>query len=132
MSMFLTVLALLFLLCGVLFLTGAVVGLLRFRDPLQRMHAATKAGTTGAIFTVLGALCALQDPTALVIGLLTVLFLLVTVPVAGHVLGRGIYVSGAGFVGQEGRNALEGVLDRAAADSLNSDGGNSKRRESSA
>ena len=114
MNTVLTVLALVFLLCGIVFLTGGVVGLLRFRDPLQRMHAATKAGATGAIFTVLGAACALQDPAAWVIGLLTVIFLLITVPVAGHVLGRGIYVSGTRFVGQEGRNALEGVLERAA------------------
>ena len=132
MSQLLTALALVFLLAGLVFLTGAVTGLLRFGDPLQRMHAATKAGATDAIFTVLGAVCALQDGTALVIGLLTVLFLLVTVPVAGHVLGRGIYVSGAGFVGQQGRNALEGVLERAAEDESNSDGDDSNNRESSA
>ena len=114
MSAVLTFLALLFLLIGLLFLTGAVLGLLRFQDPLQRMHAATKAGATGAMFTVLGAVCALQDATALIIGLLTILFLLFTVPLAGHVLGRGIYVSGAQFEGQDKRDALQGVLERAA------------------
>ena len=43
--------ALLFKLVGVVFIFGAALGLIRFRDPFQRMHAATKAGTVGAIFT---------------------------------------------------------------------------------
>lgn len=132
MSGLLTLLALIFLLSGLTFLTGATVGLLRFRDPLQRMHAATKAGATGAMFTVLGAVCALQDATTTVIGLLAILCLLITVPVAGHVLGRGIYVSGAGFVGQDDRDALAGILERAVAHSSNSDGDDSDSGQTSA
>ncbi len=111
MSVILGILALVLLCAGVLFLSAAVIGLLRFRDPLQRMHASTKAGTLGAILTVLGAICVLQDTTSLVVGLLTVLCLLLTVPVAGHVLGRAIYSSGAWF---EGEDALQGVLERQA------------------
>lgn len=36
-------------LVGVAFIFAAALGLIRFRDPFQRMHAATKAGTVGAI-----------------------------------------------------------------------------------
>lgn len=109
MSVLLELLALLLLLAGVVFLTAAVVGLLRFRDPLQRMHASTKAGTLGAMLTVLGAVLVLQDGTSVLVGLLTIVCLLLTVPVAGHVLGRAIYASGAWF---EGEDALQGILER--------------------
>lgn len=132
MSGLMEVLALLSLLSGLVFLAGAVTGLLRFSDPLQRMHAATKAGATGAMFTVLGAIFALQDGTTTVIGLLVILCLLITVPVAGHVLGRGIYVSGARFEGQEGRDELQGILKRAAEVSVNKVGDDSQNFENSA
>lgn len=133
MSGLMTVLALVSLVCGLVFLAGAITGLLRFSDPLQRMHAATKAGAAGAMFTVLGAMFALQDATATVIGLLAILFLLITVPVAGHVLGRGIYISGAGFEGQVDRDELQGILERhATQDAVNKVGDDSQYGKSSA
>lgn len=132
MNVVMTVLAILTLLCGLLFLGGAVIGLLRFTDPLQRMHAATKAGATGAMFTVLSAMFTLQDLTATIIGSMTILFLLITVPLAGHVLGRGIYVSGARFEGQDGRDALQGILERAAEPVGDLGGDDSHPAESSA
>ena len=112
MSLLLDILALGCLAFGLLFLTGAVVGVLRFHDPLQRMHASTKAGTLGAMFTVLGSILALRDPTALFIGVATLVFLVLTVPVAGHILGRAIYMSGAHFEGENLRDALAGHLER--------------------
>lgn len=99
-------------LVGVAFLFTAAIGMLRFRDVLQRMHAATKAGTVGAGLIVLGTVLALNTGTAITIGALTVVFLLLTVPVSGHLLGRASYVSGAPLVGIEGKDALQGVLPR--------------------
>ena len=87
-------------------------GLLRFRDPFQRMHAATKAGTVGAIFTVLGTMCSLQSVGPTLIGLFIIAFLLLTVPVAGHLLGRATYMSGGSIDGLDGEDALHGVLER--------------------
>jgi monovalent cation/proton antiporter MnhG/PhaG subunit len=48
------ILALAIKLVGVGFLIVATVGLLRFDDPFQRMHAATKAGTLGAGLVLIG------------------------------------------------------------------------------
>lgn len=96
---------------GFLFLVAASLGVLRFKDPLQRMHAATKAGTIGAGLTVGGVALASGDSTAMLIAGLTVLFLIFTVPVAGHVLGRAIYFSDAPLLGLKGRDAL-GRLNR--------------------
>lgn len=97
---------------GVMFLFAAALGVLRFRDPLQRMHAATKAGSIGAGLVILGALAAASDVETVVIGLLAILFLLSTAPVAGHLLGRAAYVSGAPLADFVGGDALVGVLPR--------------------
>lgn len=113
-----TLLALLALACklvGVVFLFAAALGVLRFSDPFQRMHAATKAGTVGALFVVLGAVLSLHSLDAAVIGVLVIVFLLLTIPVAGHLLGRAAYLSGASLEGLEGGDALAGVLEREKA-----------------
>lgn len=99
---------------GVLFLFAAAIGVLRFPDPLQRMHASTKAGTVGAVMVVLGAILAPGQGGALSIGAIAILFLLMTVPVAGHLLGRAIYVSGARLTLPGDKDALKGKLDRKA------------------
>ncbi|WP_062227581.1 monovalent cation/H(+) antiporter subunit G [Aureimonas frigidaquae] len=97
---------------GAIFIFAAALGLIRFSDPFQRMHAATKAGTVGAIFTVLGAILSLQTVGATIVGLFVIAFLILTVPIAGHLLGRAIYVSGGDMQGLAGPDALDGVLPR--------------------
>ncbi|WP_200897260.1 monovalent cation/H(+) antiporter subunit G [Devosia chinhatensis] len=104
-------LGLLMLALGVGFVIAAAIGVLRFPDALQRMHASTKAGTLGAIFAVLGAMILLGEGTA-AIGSMAIVFMLLTVPVAAHLLGRAAYVSGAPLRLIAGRNALLGVLER--------------------
>lgn len=113
MSLALTVTALVLKLIGAVFLLAAAIGLVRFKDPFQRMHAATKAGTIGAGLVVAGTICGMSDAEGVAIGALAILFLFLTAPVAGHLLGRAAYVSGAELIGVEARNALEGVLERA-------------------
>lgn len=108
----LLLLAVLFKLVGVVFIFAAALGLIRFQDPFQRMHAATKAGTVGAIFTVLGVMCSMQTLGPTLIGLFVIAFLLLTVPVAGHLLGRAAYMSGGSIEGLVGEDALDGVLER--------------------
>lgn len=106
------IIALLLKIVGVFFLFVAAIGLMRFTDAFQRMHAATKAGTLGAGLIVMGTVVSHWSTGSTIIGLLTVIFLLLTVPVAGHMLGRAAYISGASMEGLRGENALEGVLDR--------------------
>lgn len=103
--------ALLFKIVGTAFLVVATIGVLRFEDPFQRMHAATKAGTVGAGLVLVGVMIAMQSTDTTVIGLLTLIFLIGTVPVTGHLLGRAAYVSGAPLRAHE--DALAGILPRA-------------------
>ena len=97
---------------GVFFVVTAVIGVLRFADPLQRMHASTKAGTVGAGFVLLGAVLHQRELDVTLVGLATIVFLLLTIPIAGHLLGRATYLSGARLDGLRGGDALEDVLER--------------------
>lgn len=99
---------------GVVFLVAAAVGVVRFTDPLQRMHASTKAGTVGAGFVLLGVWVEMGTWEAGLMCAGTVAFLLLTIPVAGHLLGRAAYVSGARLEGITGSDPLHGVLERSA------------------
>lgn len=102
--------ALLLKLVGTGFLVVATIGVLRFDDPFQRMHAATKAGTLGAGLVLLGVVVTKGSMDATLVGLLTIVFLIGTMPVAGHLLGRAAYISGAPLLAYE--NALAGILPR--------------------
>ena len=99
-------------LLGVAFLLVAAVGVMRLRDPFMRMHAATKAGTLGAGLVVIFTAIYMGDLGAKLTAFAIVVFLLATLPVAAHLLGRAAYVSGAAFEGAGVRDALDGVLAR--------------------
>lgn len=112
MSTLLALLSIVLNLSGAFFLFAAALGLLRFKDPLQRMHAATKAGTIGAGQILAAAVLLADSVEGRLIGGLAILFLFLTAPVASHLLGRAAYVSGAALVGVEEKDALKGVLPR--------------------
>lgn len=99
---------------GVLLMLVAAIGLLRLRDPLQRMHSATKAGTLGTTLIVIAALLLVDDvrPST---AFLAIAFLLFTLPIGAQLLGRASYVSGVRLKGVEpgAIDDLEPVRQRA-------------------
>ena len=106
-----TLVAAAFLMAGVAFITIAALGVARLPDVFQRMHAATKAGGIGTTLVVIGVLTAgdiVRPSTALI----TIAFMLLTLSVASQLLARASYISATTALELEGRNALEGVLDR--------------------
>lgn len=111
MSFLAQILSFILLLAGVGFIIAAAIGVLRFSDALQRMHASTKAGTLGAILVLGGTILALDGEGAIV-GMMAIVFMLLTVPVAAHLLGRAAYVSGTPLRLVTGRNGLYGILER--------------------
>ena len=94
----------------------AALGLARLTDPFMRMHAAAKAGAAGAGLLLIGAGLALGTPGALLTALAAVIFLLLTVPIASHALGRAAYVAGAPLGAASMADALSGVLHRKVFD----------------
>ena len=85
---------------GVLMLIGsglclvAAVGIVRLPDTLTRMHAATKAGTLGAGLLI-GAEALLYSELGISLRAATVIaLLLLSAPVAAHLIARASYRSG--------------------------------------
>lgn len=103
------------LVAGVAFIVIASLGVARMPDVFQRMHAATKAGSIGTALVVLGVLVAggVARPFN---GILTIVFMLLSLSVASQLLARAAYLSGGPIQGLERGNPLEGILDRPPAD----------------
>lgn len=81
----------LLILLGGLFAAVAGLGLLRLPDVLIRMHASTKAGTLGVGLIVLGVAVHFGESLIVTKALLIIVFLLLTAPVAAHLIGRAAY-----------------------------------------
>ena len=96
---------------GVIFLVLAGIGVARLPDAFQRMHASTKAGTLGASLVVVGVALLLPDVRLSSVGF-TILFLLLTLPVAAQLLARASYKSGARLEGLQRGDPLAEVLRR--------------------
>ena len=112
--------AALLLASGVVFITVASIGVARLPDVFQRMHAATKAGGIGTSLVVLGVLVAGGVARPLT-GVLTILFMLLTLSVASQLLARAAYLSGAPLEGIERGDPLASVLDRTVVPTASDD-----------
>jgi len=97
------------LLLGALLSLLGAIGVLRLPDVYMRMHAATKVGVAGAGLILVAAAAFDGSRSAWIKGGISILFLVLTTPVAGHLLGRAAYVSGAPFWRGTVRNDLEPV-----------------------
>jgi multicomponent Na+:H+ antiporter subunit G len=82
------------LLAGASFMLLAAVGIVRLPDLPTRMHASTKAGAMGAMFTMAGVAFFFADGVVLARALAIVVFILITSPIAAHVIGRAGYFIG--------------------------------------
>ncbi|MFQ5477474.1 MAG: monovalent cation/H(+) antiporter subunit G [Candidatus Binatia bacterium] len=83
------------LLIGTFFVAVSSLGLLRLPDVYARLHAVTKASTLGvAGLLIASSLVFASRPGAPMSELLTVLFVFLTAPVGGHMIGRSAYLIG--------------------------------------
>lgn len=96
------------MLTGTLFVIVSALGALRMPDLFMRMHAATKAGTLGAGLILLSALVLFSTTAVTTKAILTFVLLLLTAPVAAHVLGRAAYYDGVPLWDQTEVDALKG------------------------
>ena len=82
------------ILAGILVLAGAgftliaAIGILRYPDLLTRMHASTKAGTLGSILVLAALALVVGEGTVVAKVIATIFFLLLTAPIAAHMIGR--------------------------------------------
>lgn len=79
------------LLAGAFLSLTAAIGALRLNSLLTRMHAVTKPQVFGMLLLLIGLALRLLDTAALGPLLLTIVFQLLTAPVAAHMVGRAAY-----------------------------------------
>ncbi len=96
---------------GAFFVFVAALGAVRLPDLFLRMHAATKAGTLGAGIILIAALLVFDTTAVTTKSLLVFVFLLLTAPVAAHVLGRAAYYDGVELWSRTERDRLRGKYD---------------------
>lgn len=88
----------------------AALGVLRLPDFFMRMHAATKAGVFGPSLLLLGAGFYEPSLSVWIKIALAILFLLMTTPIAGHLLGKAGYMGGVRLWAGTSHNDLNDVL----------------------
>lgn len=82
------ILAGLCILAGAAFVLIAALGVFRLKDVLNRMHASTKAGTLGAALTLVAAALHFGSTAITAKVIATILFIMLTAPIAAHMIGR--------------------------------------------
>ncbi len=99
---------------GTALLLIAAVGTLRLPDVFLRMSATSKASSLGASCLLLALGVASADVGIGVRALAGTIFLLLTTPVAAHMIGRAAYLSGTPLWKGTKRDDLHGQYDRQA------------------
>lgn len=74
------------ILAGAFFILVAAIGLLRFNDLYSRLHAGTKAPSFGMLLIVLGVSIFFNTPIVYLKGLLIIVFIYLTAPLAAHAI----------------------------------------------
>lgn len=83
------------ILVGAIFMFLAALGLVRMPDLLTRMHATTKAATLGATLIMLAVALHFAEVAVVARAFGVIFFIMMTAPVAAHVIGRAGYFVGA-------------------------------------
>lgn len=83
-----------FLLSGALLGLLAAIGIIRLPDLPTRMHASTKSGALGTALIMFGVIFAFTEASVILRAIAIILFIVITAPVAAHVIARAGYFVG--------------------------------------
>lgn len=100
---------------GVLFTLVTMIGILRLPDVYTRAHAASKSTTFGVLSILLGVFFHywLKEGLFSIQLLLAIVFLFITSPIGGHLMGRAAYISGVEKTPLTVGDELEEVVEEA-------------------
>ncbi|MFT4883436.1 MAG: multicomponent Na+:H+ antiporter subunit G [Natronomonas sp.] len=97
---------------GVFFLTVGTVGLLRFPNVYNRMHATSKPTTLGTAAVFFAGVVHFGPGGAGLTSLVGILFLFLTVPTGAHMISRAAQKTGVPFLGGVTWPSKDGENDR--------------------
>ncbi|MCC5811398.1 MAG: monovalent cation/H(+) antiporter subunit G [Ectothiorhodospiraceae bacterium] len=83
-----------FLLVGAGFVLIGALGVIRMPDLMLRMHTTTKAGALGGGLIAIGAGLFFADASIMVRAVAILAFVVLTAPIAAHIIGRAAYFVG--------------------------------------
>lgn len=83
-----------FLIFGATLMLLAAIGIIRLPDLPTRMHATTKSGALGTSLIMIGVAVYFADVTVVTRVIAIIAFIILTAPVAAHVIGRAGYFVG--------------------------------------
>jgi multicomponent Na+:H+ antiporter subunit G len=83
-----------FLIFGAALMLLAAIGIIRLPDLPTRMHATTKSGALGTSLIMIGVAVYFADVTVVTRVIAIIAFIILTAPVAAHVIGRAGYFVG--------------------------------------
>lgn len=98
---------------GVIFSLVTALGLVRFPDVYTRIHAASKSATLGVMSILLGVFLhflmieGIFSPQLII----ALIFLFITSPVAGHMIGRASYMTGIPVADETVQDDLSRVVE---------------------
>jgi len=87
-------------LLGGFFTLIAAAGLVKLPDVFIRMHASTKAGTLGSSLTLLAVALFFGDTSVSIKALIGAFFLMLTAPIAAHLIGRAANASQKSYINE--------------------------------
>ena len=103
------------LILGGLFALVAGIGVLRLQDVFMRMHASTKAGTLGVGLTLVALAILSADIASVSRSIAAFLFILITAPVAAHIVGRAAHRTGQAMWDRTHRDDLRPAQEQGQA-----------------
>jgi multicomponent Na+:H+ antiporter subunit G len=95
MAMVMNILACVFLIAGLFFMLVGAIGIVRFPDTYNRLHASSKCGTLGLAGLLIAAVLSLGVTTVGPKALLTIVFAFVAFPVGSHILAKAAHLDKA-------------------------------------
>lgn len=110
---------------GSAFVFIAGLGVYTLPDTLNRMHASTKAGTLGSILSLIATALVFAEGSVTARVVAIIAFLLLTAPVAAHMIGRAAVhiqqerkrMAGASAQGRDNQGRADGDADTARSSS---------------
>ena len=97
---------------GASFMLISALGVLRFPDLYMRISASTKASTLGAGFSLLALAVHFDEIGITMRAIATIIFLIITGPVAAHLISRSAYLVGVSLWKGTVADELRGRYDR--------------------
>jgi len=123
------ILVAIFSLSGAIFILLASIGLLRMPDAYLRISVTTKAATLGIGLLLIAAAIHFQDFSITTRVLAIILFILLTAPISGHLIGRASYFSGVKLWKDSIMDDMDGKYNKATQELKSEDVEELKKRE---